>query len=156
MLRELQRTRRPFFLRAGELEQIVRWKLRGQYGRVRSRSHVPSDRLARVVTMAAFAFKDRDPNLEMRVRVHLLTAIPGVGVPIASAVLALTDPDKYAVIDFRGWRQVFGKEKRAFSVTDYERYLAHVRALADRLGWPAQEVDLAIWEYDRRNSKKTA
>jgi 2C-methyl-D-erythritol 2,4-cyclodiphosphate synthase len=75
-----------------------------------------------------------------------------VGVPVASAILALVFPEKYSVIDFRGWRQVFGEERTTFSVSDYRRYLTEIQKLAQELGWIVQEVDLAIWEYDRINS----
>lgn len=80
----------------------------------------------------------------------------GVGVPVASAVLALVFPEKYAVIDFRGWRQVFGEERTTFSVSDYRRYLREIRRLALELEWCVQEVDLAIWEYDRINGGNPA
>jgi hypothetical protein len=76
-----------------------------------------------------------------------------VGVPVASAVLALVFPEEYAVIDFRGWRQLFDEEKTVFFTPDYKKYMREIRRLANELGWHAQEVDHAIWEYDRRNSK---
>lgn len=68
---------------------------------------------------------------------------------MASAILALVFPEQYAVIDFRGWRQIFGEAKRTFSVADYKRHLREVKRLAVKLGWLVQEIDLAIWEYDR-------
>lgn len=77
-----------------------------------------------------------------------------VSVPVASAILALVFPEKYAVIDFRVWRQVFDEERTTFSVSDYKRYLHEIQRLAHELGWQVQEVDFAIWEYDRRNSWK--
>jgi hypothetical protein len=83
----------------------------------------------------------------------LLVALPGVGVPVASAVLALTDPERYCVIDFRGWRTVFDEERTAFSIRDYLRYRGEVARVAVNLGWPVQETDLAIWEYDRRRTQ---
>jgi len=45
------------------------------------------------------------------VRLGLLVALSGVGVPVASAALALTEPQQCCVVDFRGWRAVF-EEKR--------------------------------------------
>jgi hypothetical protein len=79
----------------------------------------------------------------------LLVAIPGVGIPVASAILALSDPQRYCVIDFRGWRALFCEERTAFSVKDYLRYREEVAHLAVDLGWSVQETDLAVWEYDR-------
>lgn len=54
---------------------------------------------------------------------------------------------KYAVIDFRGWRQVFSEERTTFSISDYRRYLREIKRLVAELGWLAQEVDLAIYTY---------
>ncbi len=68
------------------------------------------------------------------------------------ADLALTDPQRYCVIDFRGWRSVFGeaREGKAFLIPDYLRYRTEVAKVAAELDWSVQEADLAIWEYDRR------
>jgi hypothetical protein len=88
-------------------------------------------------------------------RAGLLCCMRGIGVPIASAILTVVYPDRYGVIDFRGWRQLFGEEQRVFSVADYVRYLARVRALAVQLpGWTVQETDEAIWDYDRRAGER--
>lgn len=54
---------------------------------------------------------------------------------------------------FRGWRQVFGQEKSLFYIADFKKYLREIWRLAKEMRWPLQEVDLAIWEYDRRNSR---
>ena len=67
-------------------------------------------------------------------------------------------PHKFAVIDFRGWRQVFGEEetkKRSnFTLDQYWSYLKEISRLAQELDWAPQEVDLAIWEFDQRLSTK--
>lgn len=141
----------PLYLSAADFDEILHWKLRGQYGRQRERRKANTEDVIRTVTGAALTIAHPDKEYEIELRVSILCALCGVGVPVASAVLALVFPEKYAVIDFRGWRQVFGKEKTTFSIPDYRRYLQEIRRLADELKWPVQEVDLAIWEYDRLN-----
>jgi hypothetical protein len=84
--------------------------------------------------------------------IGVLGVLRGIGVPVASAVLAIVEPAKYGVIDFRGWRRLFGTEKTAFSVSDYKDYLAELRRLAGELGWRVRDVDEAVWELDRRMS----
>ncbi len=59
-----------------------------------------------------------------------LYAMRGVGVLVASAVLALMFPDDYAVIDFRGWRQLFNQERSSFSIGDYKKYIHEIRRLS--------------------------
>jgi len=147
----LRRERVPLYLTGAEFEQILTWKLRSQYGRQRERRKANTEDVVRAVTGLALTITHPDDEYETELRVATLCALRGVSVPVASAVLALVFPEKYAVIDFRGWRQVFGKEKAVFTIRDYCRYLRELRLLADQLRWPVQEVDLAIWEYDRKN-----
>jgi thermostable 8-oxoguanine DNA glycosylase len=145
----MRQERQPFYLTGAELDEILKWKLRGQYGRQQRRRAINTEELIKAITSIALTITHPDRDYELELRVNLLCALRGVGVPVASAVLALVYPEQYAVIDFRGWRQVFGEEKITFSIADYKRYLKRIRDLADTLGWPPQEVDLAIWEYDR-------
>lgn len=145
----LRRERQSLYLTPEEFDAILHWKLRSQYGRGKARRIANTEAVVRTVTGAAFSITLPDEDYEIELRLGLLCCMRGVGVPVASAVLALVFPEKYAVIDFRGWRQVFNEERRAFSIADYKRYLRAVSRLAEELGWPVQEVDLAIWEYDR-------
>lgn len=149
--RQLRGERQPFYLNSAEFDEILHWKLRGQYGRQREMRKANTDEVIRVVTGVALTITHPDEKYELELRMSMLCTLRGVGVPVASAVLALVFPDRYAVIDFRGWRQVFDEERTMFSILDYRRYLSEIRRLADELGWPVQEVDLAIWEYDRAN-----
>jgi len=149
-LAQLRRERQDFFLTKAEFDEILRWKLRGQYGRQRALRASNTDELIRAITGLALTIEHSDKNYELELRVHLLCALRGVGVPVASAVLASVCPQEYAVIDFRGWRQIFDEERSTFSVANYRRYMQEIRKLAKELGWLVQEVDLAIWEYDRR------
>lgn len=150
--RHLRQVRKPFYLTLSEFDEILHWKLRAQYGRRRKRRGANTDEVIRLITQAAFGVSHPDEEYETELRMGILCALRGVGVPVASAVLALVLPEKYAVIDFRGWRRLFGEERRVFTISDYKRYLREVRRLAKELDWPVQEVDLAIWEYDRAHS----
>lgn len=61
-------------------------------------------------------------------------------------------PEQYAVIDYRVWRQLFLEEKDTYSINDYKKYLKEIRRLANEIGWMSQEVDLAIWSYDKNET----
>ncbi len=148
----LRRERCPLYLTPDEFDAVLRWKLRSYYARLRQKLAENTPEVIRVVTQAAFSVTHPDEEYETELRLNLLCSLRGVAVPVASAFLALMFPEKYAVIDFRTWRQLFRENKAAFSTTDYIRYLREIRRLADELSWPVQEVDLAIWEYDRANS----
>lgn len=150
--RLLKQERDPMFLTLTEFNEILMWKLRSQYGRQREIRQQNTDPIVRIVTGAAFIIKHDNNEYETELRLGVLTSIKGVAVPVASAILALVFPNDYCVIDFRGWRQVFNQEKNYFTNTDYRRYLAEVRKIAAEINWPVQEVDLAIWELDRRKN----
>ena len=124
---QLRKGRQPFYLTKQELEEILRWKLRGQYGRQENRRALNTDELIRAVTGVALTVEHPNKEYELELRMNLLCVLRGVGVPVASAVLAISYPDEYAVLDFRVWRQVFNEEKTTFLVADYKRYMAEIR-----------------------------
>ncbi|MGC8786100.1 MAG: hypothetical protein ACP5Q1_01585 [Anaerolineae bacterium] len=143
--------RHPLYLTSKEFDEILHWKLRGQYGRQQQRRKANTGNIIRTVTRAALSITHPDEDYEIELRLGILCCLRGVGVPVASAILALVFPEKYAVIDFRGWRQIFDEERTTFSISDYKQYLYEIKRLAAELGWLVQEVDLAIWEFDRVN-----
>jgi len=150
------RRRNRFYLTAGEFDEILKWKLGGQYGRVRRLLVQNDEKTVRTVTGTALTITHDDKDYELELRVSILCTLRGVGVPVASAVLALLFPNEYGVIDFRVWRQLFGEDRTTFSIPDYKRYVAKLREIAAELRWPVQEVDHAIWEYDRNHAAHVA
>lgn len=149
-LRDLKDKRTPFYLTKGELDLVLKWKLGSQYGRASWLWDETSPRLVKRVTTETFLAQAADWEALLERQVKSLTRLRGVGIGVASAALALILPDEYAVIDFRGWRQLFGEDRRSFSISNYKNYMRAVRRLSAQLDWSPQEVDLAIWELDRR------
>jgi hypothetical protein len=141
-------TRRPFYLQLNEFIEILKWKLGKQCNRGEKYREENTEEIVHVITQASFAIAHSDWSYETDLKVGILCALHGVGVPIASAILALTFPEKYAVIDFRVWRQIFDKPQDTFTVTDYKIYLIEIKRFADELGWQPQQVDHAVWFYD--------
>jgi hypothetical protein len=146
----LRAERQPLYLTHAEFEEILDWKLGAQRGRSKRWWAFNNDDLVRQITALALNIVHPDTDYQLQLRAGILSTMRGVGVPVASAVLALVFPSEYAVIDFRVWRQLFEEEKKVFFIPDYRRYMRALRPLAARLGWDVQEVDHAIWEYDRR------
>lgn len=142
----------PLYINLKEFDEILLWKLRNQYGRQKDLRRMNTESVVQDVTRLALSIQHEDKEYETELKIGLLCSIKGVGVPVASSILALIFPNDYCVIDFRGWRQVFGEMKNTFSISDYKRYLSEVRKIAEEISWPVQEVDLAIWELDRRRN----
>lgn len=145
-------SRHPFYLTSAEFDKVLRWKLRSQYCRQMELRKSNTEETIKTLTSLAFSLTHSDPDNGLDLKLGILCLLKGVGVPVASAILALSYPEKYTVIDYRVWRQVFGENKGTFSISDYKKYLQRVRELAIELGWKVQEVDQAIWGYDRVNS----
>jgi hypothetical protein len=141
--------RHPFFLTGEELNRVFRWKLRGQHERMAAQRTRNTEAAYRLISQAVFQIVGPDLEYESVVRLGLLTALTGVGVPIASAVLALAEPQEYCIVDRRGWRAVFGKERESFAPIDYWAYHEAVAQLGIELGWTLQETDMAIRQLDR-------
>lgn len=152
MFQYLRNNRQPFFLNEDEFDNVLRWKLRGQYGRGKVIRAVNTDKIIRSVTGLALTITNDDYEYELELRLSILCSLRGVAVAVASAILALTYPERYAVIDFRVWRQLYDHEHKnsTFSIVEYKQYMQKINKLAQELGWFPQEVDAAIWEYDRR------
>ena len=149
----LRAERERLYLTTAEFQEILQWKFGERMGELEDIYAVNPDEIIRAITELAFAITHPDIDYELEIRMGILCSLRGVTVPVASALLALVFPEKYAVIDFRVWRQIFDEEQWAFSISDYLRYVREIRYLAEESGWPVQEVDHAIWEYDRRMSE---
>lgn len=153
-LGRMRSKRKRLYLTRSEFERILEWKLGQQVGRQRDLRKANTEAIIKSVTGLALTITHPDPDYQLELRIDILCALRGVAVPIASAVLALVYPEEYAVIDYRNWRQIFDETKDVFSTADYKRYMTKIRELASELGWQVQEVDHAIWKYDRRKTQE--
>ncbi|MFN3174529.1 MAG: hypothetical protein ACE362_08395 [Phaeodactylibacter xiamenensis] len=147
MIESIKQERDPFFLTLAELDQIFRWKLRGQYGRQQSQRSLITNENARLITQTTFSFTNASESLEIKSKILILTVLPGVGVPVASAILAMVFPESYGVIDTRNWKVLYGEDKNYFTHNDYILYLTDLRALAHKWSFTVQQIDLALWKY---------
>lgn len=153
---KLKAERKPFFLESKDLDEILKWKLRGCFAEQQLLRSANSEEIIRSITGLALTIKHDDKEYELELRLRILTSLRGVDIAIASAILALVYPQDYGVIDHRGWHNVFWESETAFSILEYKRFLHEIRRLAKELKWPALHVNLAIWEYDRLNAKNSA
>jgi hypothetical protein len=137
--------RRGAFDRA-ELILMASWKS------ARARPHYlrNSPALVRVVSRAALAARSE------RERMAALTRLAGVSIPVASAILTLLDPRRYGVLDIRVWQLLHALDPaignprgRGFTVAPWERYLARLRAEAQRRGVTARAMEWSLFHAHR-------
>lgn len=80
---KLRQERVPLYLTLAEFDEILRWKLHGQYGRQQERRKVNTDDLIRTVTTAALSLNHPDDDYEIDLRLGILCTLRGVGVSVA-------------------------------------------------------------------------
>lgn len=91
-------------------------------------------------------------------RIQLLDGLSGVSIPVASAILMLTDPQKYGVIDIRVWQLLhyYGSvNKRAsgkgFDSDNWYSYLTRIRYFANKFGVKARDIERTLFIYDQEH-----
>jgi len=87
-------------------------------------------------------------------KIELLTQLKGVSIPTASAILMLTDPRKYGVIDIRVWQvlYLYGSVKvnpkgKNFKFNNWYNYLMKLRYFADKFKVKARDIERTIFFY---------
>ncbi|MGH7375002.1 MAG: hypothetical protein ACREJY_12320 [Candidatus Rokuibacteriota bacterium] len=134
------------FTRA-EFLAMCRWKS------PRARRHYEANSAAAIRRASDAALAARSE----RERIEHLTALPGVSVATASAILTLIDPRRYGVLDIRCWqllfsiRSVSGNQRgRAFTVSQWEQYLTRLRGHARALGVSARMIEYTLFHCHRK------
>jgi hypothetical protein len=141
----LRRRRRggSAFLTRAELAWIAEWKT----PRIRPLIARNTEAGVRGVTAAAFLVAD-----EAR-RVRVLTALPGVGLPVASVVLHFAWPERYPIYDVRvlaALRTLGLRERFPPTAPGWVRYAARLRALAATYRVALRTLDKALWRLGAR------
>ena len=147
LIRDLRVVRNRGHLTKRELVAICRWKS------PRAIRHYMKNSPARIRRQSAAALAARSE----RARFEALTALDGVGAPMASAILTLTNPRRYGVIDIRVWQLLFelGSVRTkpggvGFTFSDWHHYLTELRSHAKRLRVSVRTVEYSLFLYHQR------
>ncbi|MGC8908918.1 MAG: hypothetical protein ACP5M0_15965, partial [Desulfomonilaceae bacterium] len=71
----LRSERRPLYLTSEELDEILHWKLRGQYGRQNERRKANTEDIIRTVTGTALSITHSDEDYETELRLGILCCL---------------------------------------------------------------------------------
>jgi len=147
LVRRLRHVRRAGEFSRAEFLVMCRWKSPRALPLYRRHRAARIHRLSRAV----LATRSEERRME------LLTALAGVSVPVASAILTLIDPRRYGVLDIRVWQLLWAlgavdrrPSGRGFTVADWLQYLETLRGHARRLGVSVRAVELTLFERHRR------
>jgi hypothetical protein len=95
-------------------------------------------------------------------RIELLTSLHGVSIPTASAILTLTNPARYGVIDIRVWQVLYrlgsvnqNARGQGFSFEQWYRYLRILSEQARRLRTPVRLIELTLFKFHQRHQRGT-
>jgi hypothetical protein len=137
------------YLNAETYETILDWKLRRQRNRTERHREDNTENLITELTGTFWRVTHPNAEKQMEIKLKILMAIPGTGLGVATAILTLSTPASFAIIDFRNWRVLYDELKRTFTMSEYKKYLANIRQFALQLLCDAQEVDYLLWkEYE--------
>ena len=149
-----------------EFVSIGVWKTERQTKRYRNNSQED----VTSITRKAIAASDKD-------KVRILLGLEGVGVPVASSVLTMTNPREYCIIDYRAQRALLWLKKVAgncritfVSYREYSDFLdscgayGTVRAYYDfrddvkKIGMKKhmtpRQVEMALWKFDEMKGER--
>ena len=91
-------------------------------------------------------------------KVELLTSLKGVGVPTAAAILTLTAPQDYGVIDIRVWQLLYQYGAVAtrpsgvgFSTENWLEFLERLRYWARKFNVTVRDVERALFEHHKEH-----
>ena len=137
-----------------ELVKIAQTKIAGAGGTERIKTLIEENTEAEIRQASAQAFATISPEEAVRI----LTTLKGVGVPVASAVLAWCFPKRWAVIDRRSWNalasygllpSVRESQTTEEKIRDYGKYMEEVWRICDATGWQPQRVDRWLYAFDK-------
>jgi hypothetical protein len=142
LIRRISAARKRGYLTKPELVRVCMWKS------ARAIRHIRRNSAYAVVKATRAAFGTRS---EQRRLAHL-TSLHGVSIPMASAILMLTNPVRYGVIDIRVWQLLFrtgavdtNADGVGFNFKEWYRFLIIIRYFAGKYNVKSRDVERTLF-----------
>ena len=152
LIDQLLFARKRGYLTRSELLKVCRWKSPRAIRQIERNREI----IIRRTTRAALTSRSEKSKLE------LLTSLYGVSIPMASAILMLTNPKRYGVIDIRAWQllskmgSVTSNPKGiGFDFNQWYRYLMIIRYYARKYDVGARDVERTLFRVHALYQKGT-
>lgn len=152
LVRHLRPVKRRGWFSRHEFLEMCRWKSPRAVRHYEKNSSATIRKLSRAVLATR----------SERRRLALLTSLPGVNVPMASAILTLIDPRRYGVIDIRVWQLLFAIKSvgrnphgRAFTFEHWQHFLGRLRHHARELDVPVRAIEYTLFECHKKLQRGT-
>lgn len=152
LINKLSHIKQQAYFNKSEFIQMCSWKS----PRPRRLYESNSNAVIRRVSIKVFAAGCEKEKVE------LLTNLKGVRIPTASAILTLTDPQNYGVIDIRVWQVLYSygvvinrPSGVGFSFENWIKYLERLRFWAKNFNVTVREVERVMFEHHKENQEGT-
>ena len=134
------------YLTSEEFFAIIIWKSNRSKTNVQ-RGIKTSKKTIREITSEVFGAKTPEEKLAV------LTSIPSIGIPMASAVLTVCYPDDFTVVDYRASAALknFGEAiigDPTTKISTYFEYLKKCKELARKYNFSLRDFDRILWAKD--------
>ena len=146
LIKKLTQVKQRKYLKKSELILICKWKSPRTIRLIESNSAS----IIRNKTKEALKTKSE------KVRLDLLVTLQGVSIPMASAILMLTNPQRYGVIDIRVWQLLYAmknvsENKRGvgFNFQNWYKYLMIIRYFAKMYNVNARDIERTLFNVHR-------
>lgn len=147
LIKRLSVSRKRGFLTRDELVEVCYWKS------PRVLRHIKSNMPNQIKQQTKRVFETRSE----RIKLECLTSLKGVGVPMASAILMLTNPKRYPVIDIRVWTLLYtigivnsNARGSNFSFDEWYQFLMIVRHFGAKYKVGARAIENILFEIHRK------
>jgi hypothetical protein len=136
------------------LNVIIRWKVGNPWKEqnVGLVGRNTDDEIARALRFASGIGTSEKSAVETLYGLH------GVGIPVASAILTMINPEKYTIIDYRALESLGVSKKDATvaaqSIDYYLAYLQKCRELSRQYKVSLRTLDRALWKWSELNGKE--
>ena len=137
ILSSVDQVREQGFLSKLQFQQICEWKSQ----RIRSRVQANSEESIINTTKLALGTQD------IRLSVHLLQALHGVGMPVASSILHWYHPEPFPILDFRALWTLGLQVPKSYTLDFWEDYVQLIRSISKSWQVDLRTLDKALWQY---------
>ena len=130
-----------------EFYEICMWKSS------RPKNYFNKNTPEEIYSITKEAIKEKNEELKM----EKLCTLHGVGIPTASAILTIIDPEKYAVIDIRCLTQLeelnYKIKPGYISIKKWINYIEIMRKIGKENNLSPRTIDKALFAMHRENQK---
>lgn len=143
---KISKAKEKGYLTKDEFVEICNWKS----SRPKRHYLKNSEEVIKEISKKVLASNSEDEKIE------LLTSLKGVGIPVASAILTLLNPENYGVIDIRVWQLLYNygevntnPKGQTLTIDNWKTFLILLRKYATQFNMKVRDIELILFFHHR-------